>query len=139
MYSKKRKTVENKRYVDACNEANKVIAKYKRQCDKNKEPKCLMKILALYFSVLQKKSYYSKKQKNHTHKEIREKIIYYSDLVVKIWGLMRLSVGFRDFAVSLLYMFKRGISVRGIVLIHKDYYLEEALPEANTLSEYDIV
>lgn len=139
LYSQKRKTVENKRYTEACNEANKTIAKYKRQCEKKKEPKCLMQILFLYFSVLQKKSYYSKKHENLTHEEIKGKIVYYSNLVVKLWELIRLPVVFREFAVSMLYIFKRGVSVRGTVLIPKDYYLEECLPEANTLSEYGIV
>ena len=140
LFSNHRNSIENHKYTETCNDANKVIAKYKRQCEKKKKPKCLMNILIIYMNIIQHKTHYKKSVLSQSKTEVRTKLVYYSDLIIKIWQLIpKLHVHIKDFTTAILYIFKRGLIVNSVVLIPKDFYLEEALPEANSLDEYGIV
>ena len=142
LFSKKRQAVEKKKYADTCINANKLIGKYKRQCEKKKITKQFVHILILYFNSLQKKAFYTISNLNLTLYQMKQKLIYYTDLIIKLWNFfkeMDNELDFGTFVIAILYIFKRGLFHENIVIIPKDYFLEKALPEANTLSDYGII
>lgn len=141
MRSERYKTLENKK------DAEKIVNKYKRYCDRNNQPKVYVNMVMLYITRINRKPMYTKLLlKNQEEKE--EIIKTYTIQMIGYWKMIlyRTNLGremsslfsFKSFIPACLYIMKAGIIMHGVPIIEKSRYLESALPEANTLDSYNV-
>lgn len=141
MRSEKHKANENKK------DAEKIVNKYKRYCDRNTQPKIYLHMVTMYVTRMHKKPMYTRLLIKN--KEEKDEIIKgYTIQMIGYWKmiLFRTNLGrempsifsFKSFVPACLYIMKAGIIMNGITIIEKSRYLESALPEANTLDTYNI-
>tara|TARA_B100000674_G_scaffold238136_1_gene195685 strand:+ start:9630 stop:10229 length:600 start_codon:yes stop_codon:yes gene_type:complete len=141
MRSEKHKANENRK------DAEKIVNKYKRYCDRNNQPKVYTHMLTMYLNRMNKKPMYTKLLLKDKDKK-QEIIQGFTSQMIGYWKMIlyRTNLGremaslfsFKSFVPACLYIMKAGIIMNGIYIIEKSRYLEAALPEANTLDTYNI-
>lgn len=141
MRSERHKTCENRK------DAEKVVNKYRRYCDRTKQPKIYIHMITMYVSRINKKPMYTQllikdnDKKEDIIKEYTRQMIGYWKMILYRTTLgreMSSLFSFKTFVPACLYIMKSGIAMNGVYIIEKSRYLESALPEANTLDMYNI-
>ena len=147
LFSKDRMRNEMHKCNENRKDAEKVVNKYKRYCDRNNIVKNYIHMITLYISSIQKRPLYTNLIKK-TDDQQAEIINKNTRLLIGYWKtiLLKTQLGqetpslfsFKTFVPSCLYIMKSGLSMNNIVIMEKSRYLECALPEANTLDLYGI-
>jgi|TARA_B110000091_G_C13786697_1_gene463686 hypothetical protein len=146
LFSNERLFMEQRKYVEMKNEAEKVVQKYIKTCEKNQHGIHFTHIVQLYINQMNRRHIFRNLLPEHeTVDNIIEK---YAVLTCRFWSLMtrRFPLGqttpalfpIKIFVVSILYIMKAGLNVGGVNVIKGDRYLTSVLPEANTLDAYNI-
>lgn len=147
LFSKRRMLNEMHKAQENKKDAEKVVNKYKRYCDRHSLTKNYMHMVTLYVSSINKRPLYTHliiktPEEKDEIIETYTKIIYghYKMVLYKtILGKeMSSFFGFKAFVPACLYMIKSGLTMNGVCIMEKSRYLESALPEANTLDLYGI-
>ncbi len=146
MFSNDRLYMEQRKYVDMKTEAEKVIQKYIKSCEKNGHVVVFTTLVTLYINQMNRR--YIFKNLIPKDRSTDEVVDQYSNIACKYWNLLtrHFPLGqltpalfpIRIFVISILYIMKGGLCLGGIEVIPKDTYLASVLPEANTLDSYGI-
>jgi hypothetical protein len=146
MFSNERLFMEQRKYVEMKHEAEKVIQKYIKSCEKNGHVVVFTTIVALYINQMNRRFIF----KNLIPKErsVDDVVKQYANTACKYWTLItkQFPLGIQTpalfplkiFVVSIMYIMKGGLCLGGVRVIPKDKYLASVLPEANTLDSYNI-
>lgn len=147
LYSVLRKNCERKKMREAQKEAEKIVSKYKRHCEKNNITKNYVHMMTIYVNQVKKRPLYTQfimiekdKQKKYIELYTREIIVYWKTILCRTQlGRQTPSLfNFKNFIPACLYIMKNGLPMQGMYIINKHDYLENSLPEANTLDVYGI-
>lgn len=147
LFSNNRMRNEMHKQNEIKKDAEKVVNKYKRYCERNKITKNYIHMITLYVSTVQKRPMYM--HLIHKTDEQKEAIVKKNTkLLISYWKtiLLKTELGnempslfsFKTFVPSCLYIMKSGLAMNGFMIMDKSRYLESALPEANTLDLYNI-
>lgn len=146
LFSSDRLYMEQRKYVEMKNEAEKVIHKYMKTCEKKQQPIIFTHVVQLYINQMNRRHIF----RNLLPKKrtIADVVEHYSSLTCRYWCLItqKIPLGIqtpalfpiKTFIVSILYIMKGGLCLGGVQVIPKDKYLASILPEANTLDSYSI-
>lgn len=146
MFSNERLFMEQRKYVEMKTEAEKVIHKYIKSCEKAGHAIVFSNIVQLYINQMNRRHIF----RNLIPKDrsIDEVVNYYAKKTCAYWSLLTRSfpLGIQTpalfpikiFIVSIMYIMKGGLCLGGVQVIPKDKYLGSVLPEANTLDSYSI-
>jgi len=146
LFSNERLFMEQRKYVEMKNEAEKVIQKYIKTCEKTNRCVFFTTIVQLYINQMNRRHIF----RNLLPKDgsIADIVDKYSRLTCRYWTMMTQTfpLGIQTpalfpikiFIVSILYIMKGGLCLGGLSVIPKDNYLSSILPEANTLDSYGI-
>ena len=146
LFSNERLFMEQRKYVEMKREAEKIVMKYVRSCEKAKKHISIMTVVQLYINQMNRRHIF----RNLLPKDrsIEEVVSQYASLTCAYWTLItrRLPLGLqtpalfpiKTFVVSILYIMKGGLSLGGVWVIPRDHYLASILPEANTLDAYGL-
>lgn len=147
LFSKNRMRNEIHKQNEIKRDAEKVVNKYKRYCDRNNITKNYIHMITLYESTVQKRPLHMHLI-NKTEEQQEEIIKMNTKLLIGYWKaiLLKTELGnempslfnFKQFVPSCLYIMKSGLVMNSVVIMKKSRYLESALPEANTLDLYNI-
>lgn len=147
LFSKDRMRNEMHKCNENKKDAEKVVNKYKRYCDRNNLTKNYMHMITLYISSIKKRPLYTELIKK-TEAQQLDIVNQNTRLLIGYWKtiLLKTQLGqetpslfsFKTFVPSCLYIMKSGLAMNGVVIMDKSRYLECALPEANTLDLYGI-
>jgi len=146
LFSSDRLFMEQRKYVEMKHEAEKVIVKYMKTCEKKQQPIIFTHIVQLYINQMNRRHIFRNLlPKKRTIEDVVE---HYSLLTCRYWRLItqKIPLGIqtpalfpiKTFIVSILYIMKGGLCLGGVQVIPKDKYLASILPEANTLDSYNI-
>lgn len=147
LYSVLRKNSERKKLKEAQKEAEKIVSKYKRHCEKNQLSKNYIHMLTIYVNQIKKRPLYTQyimipkeRQEEYITLYTKEIIVYWKTILTKTQlGRETPSLfNFKNFIPACLYIMKNGLMMQGLYLINKHPYLDNSLPEANTLDLYGI-
>jgi len=147
LFSNDRMRNEKHKKNENIKDAEKIINKYKRYCERNQQPKIFTHMLTMYITRINKKPMYT--QLLIKSKEEKESLIeIYTKDLIGYWKMILFKTplgreaaslfSFKSFVPACLYIMKSGIVLHGVSVIEKSRYLESALPEANTLDTYNI-
>lgn len=146
LFSKKRLFSEQRKYLEMKREAEKMINKYVRQCERNKKMIVFTRMINIYVNQINRRRMF--RDLVPTFKSKDDIIQLYAHRCQRCWEIIttktQLGVQYgnlfniKTFIPSILYIMKRGLNIFQHSIIPKDYYLESILPEANTLDNYDI-
>lgn len=146
MFSNDRLYMEQRKYVEMKTEAEKVIQKYIKSCEKNGQVIVFTTLVTLYINQMNRR--YIFKNLIPEDRSTDEVVLQYSSLACKYWNLItrQFPLGqltpalfpIKTFVISILYIMKGGLCLGGMEVIPKDRYLASILPEANTLDSYGI-
>ena len=145
LFSKKRFQSERYKMNETQKEAEKLVGKYRRHCEKNKMIKNYMHMITIYKNRLNRKNHYlhliqiGEEQQAKILEEYTVKVITYWKMVLEKTplGIDSPSIfSFKSFTPSCIYLMKSGMKMNGIYIIEPHEYLDCALPEANTLDYY---
>lgn len=146
MFSNERLFMEQRKYVEMKHEAEKVIQKYIKSCEKNGHVVVFTSIVALYINQMNRRFIF--KNLIPQDRSVDEVVSQYANMACKYWNLLtkQFPLGIQTpalfpikiFVVSIMYIMKGGLCLGGIRVIPKDKYLASVLPEANTLDSYHI-
>ena len=146
LFSNERLFMEQRKYVEMKNEAEKVVQKYVKACEKNNQLIIFTNVIQLYINQMNRRHIF--RNLLPTDRSVSDVISHYARLACKHWNLMtqKFPLGIQTpslfpikiFVVSILYIMKGGLFLGGIPVIAKDKYLSSILPEANTLDSYGI-
>jgi hypothetical protein len=146
MFSNDRLYMEQRKYVEMKTEAEKVIQKYIKSCEKNGHVVVFTTLVTLYINQMNRR--YIFKNLIPEDRSTDEVVHEYSSLACKYWNLItkQFPLGqltpalfpIKTFVISILYIMKGGLCLGGMEVIPKDRYLASILPEANTLDSYGI-
>lgn len=146
MFSKDRLYMEQRKYVEMKNEAEKVVQKYIKTCEKSGQAVIFSNIVQLYINQMNRRHIF----RNLIPKDrtIESVVIQYAKLTCDYWTMLtrKFPLGMqtpalfpiKTFIVSIMYIMKGGLCLGGVQVIPKDPYLASILPEANTLDSYNI-
>lgn len=146
LFSNDRLFMEQRKYVDMKIEAEKVVQKYIKTCEKKKQMVNYTHLIQLYINQMNRRHIFRNLlPKDDTVDNIIDK---YARLTCRYWSLVigRFPLGqttpaifpIKMFVVSILYIMKNGLCVGGVQVIPGDNYLLSVLPEANTLDAYGV-
>lgn len=146
LFSSDRLYMEQRKYVEMKNEAEKVVHKYMKTCEKKQQPIIFTHVVQLYINQMNRRHIFRNLlPKKRTIVEVVE---HYSNIACQYWRLVtqKIPLGIqtpalfpiKTFIVSILYIMKGGLCLGGVQVIPKDKYLASILPEANTLDSYNI-
>lgn len=146
LFSNERLFMEQRKYVDMKNEAEKVILKYIKTCEKKNHPVIFTNVVQLYVNQMNRRHIFRNLlPKDRTVVEVVE---LYARLTCRYWSLLtqKFPLGMQTpalfpikiFIISILYIMKGGLCLGGVQVIPKDKYLGSILPEANTLDSYGV-
>jgi len=147
LYSVLRKNSERKKLFEAKKEAEKIVSKYKRHCDKNNITKNYIHMLTIYVNQIKKRPLYTQfilidkdKQESYIQLYTKEIIVYWKTILSKtqLGRETPALFNFKNFIPACLYIMKNGLMMQGMYVINKHPYLDNSLPEANTLDLYGI-
>jgi len=146
LFSNERLFMEQRKYVEMKNEAEKVTQKYIKTCEKKGQSIIYTQIVQLYINQMNRRHIF--RNLLPKKRSIEEVVQFYSELTCSYWRLItqKIPLGLqtpalfpiKTFIVSILYLMKGGLCLRGVEVIPKDNYLVSILPEANTLDSYNI-
>lgn len=146
MFSNERLFMEQRKYVEMKTEAEKVIQKYIKACEKNGHVVVFTTIVALYINQMNRR--YIFKNLIPKDRSPDDVVHHYASVACKYWNLITRTFPLgqqtpalfpvKTFVVSILYIMKGGLCLGGLEVIPKDKYLASILPEANTLDSYDV-
>lgn len=146
LFSNDRLFMEQRKYVEMKNEAEKVVHKYIKTQEKRGQPVIFTHVVQLYINQMNRRHIF----RNLLPKDrtIDEVVHQYAELACKYWRLItqKIPLGIqtpalfpiKTFIVSILYIMKGGLCLGGVQVIPNDQYLASILPEANTLDSYSI-
>tara|TARA_B110000858_G_scaffold58874_1_gene68569 strand:- start:43 stop:1098 length:1056 start_codon:yes stop_codon:yes gene_type:complete len=147
LFSNERLFMEQRKYVEMKSEAEKVVQKYIKTCEKTNSNVIFTHVVQLYINQMNRRHIFRNLMPKNglTTDQIIDK---YAHLTCKYWNLIiqKFPLGqlapalfpIKMFVVSLLYIMKGGLCCGGIQVIPADNYLVSVLPEANTLDAYSI-
>tara|TARA_B110000208_G_C11761756_1_gene427189 strand:- start:461 stop:1513 length:1053 start_codon:yes stop_codon:yes gene_type:complete len=147
LFSDERLFMEQRKYADMKSEAEKVVQKYIKSCDKSKTNIVFTDIVQLYVNQMNRRHIFRNllPEDNNAVARIVDK---YAKLTCQYWNLLTkvFPLGqsapalfpIKIFSVSILYLMKGGLCCGGVTVIPPDGYLVSVLPEANTLDSYAI-
>lgn len=146
LFSNDRLYMEQRKYVEMKTEAEKVVHKYIKTCEKKGQPVIFTHVVQLYINQMNRRHIFRNLlPKNRT---IEDVVQQYAELACRYWRLItqKIPLGIQTpalfpikiFIVSVLYIMKSGLCLGGVQVIPKDPYLASILPEANTLDSYNI-
>ena len=146
LFSNDRLFMEQRKYVEMKNEAEKVVQKYIKTCEKKGHHIIFTHVVQLYINQMNRRYIFRDLlPKDRTTSDV---INYYAKRTCDYWNLMthKLPLGMQTpalfpikiFVISILYIMKGGLCLGGVQIIRKDTYLGSILPEANTLDSYNI-
>lgn len=147
LYSVTRMNCEKKKFNEAQKEAEKIVSKYKRHCEKNNIHKNYIHMLMIYANQIKKRPLYTQyimipkeQQQEYIELYTKEIIVYWKTILQKtnLGKTMPSLFNFKNFIPASLYIMKNGLVCEGIYIINKHVYLDNSLPEANTLDIYGI-
>ena len=147
LYSVLRKNSERKKLKESQKEAEKIVSKYKRHCEKNNLTKNYIHMLTIYVNQIKKRPLYTQyilipkeKQEEYIELYTREIIVYWKTILTKtqLGKETPALFNFKNFIPACLYIMKNGLPYQGLYIINKHPYLDNSLPEANTLDLYGI-
>ncbi len=147
LYSVLRKNSERKKLKESQKEAEKIVSKYKRHCEKNNLTKNYIHMLTIYVNQIKKRPLYTQyilipkeKQEEYIELYTREIIVYWKTILTKtqLGKTTPTLFNFKNFIPACLYIMKNGLPYQGLYIINKHPYLDNSLPEANTLDLYGI-
>lgn len=146
LFSKDRLFMEQRKYVEMRNEAEKVIQKYLKTCEKKGQTVIFTHITQLYINQMNRR--YIFRNLLPTDRTTDEIVDMYSRITCKYWrkitrtfplGIQTPAIfPIKMFVISILYIMKSGLCLGGVQVIPKDKYLASIVPEANTLDSYKI-
>ena len=148
LFSNSRLYMEQRKYVEMKNEAEKIVMKYIKKCEKKNHSIVFPQLVQLYVAQMNRRHIFRNllPKKNESSTDVT--IDKYAKLTCKYWNLIirKFPLGqtapalfpIKIFVVSLLYIMKGGLNVAGVTVIPPDRYLVNVLPEANTLDSYAI-
>ena len=146
MFSNERLFMEQRKYVEMRNEAEKVVAKYIKTCEKAGHAIVFTGIVQLYINQMNRRHIF--RNLIPTDRSVEDVISHYADKTCSYWSLITSKfplgqqtpalIPIKIFIVSIMYIMKGGLCLGGIQVIPKDKYLASILPEANTLDSYSI-
>lgn len=146
MFSNERLFMEQRKYVEMKHEAEKVIQKYIKSCEKSGRLIVFTTLTTLYINQMNRR--YIFKNLIPKDRSVDEVVHQYANLACKYWRMITQTFPLgmqtpalfpiKTFVVSILYIMKGGLCVGGVQVIPKDNYLASVLPEANTLDSYNI-
>jgi hypothetical protein len=146
LFSNERLFMEQRKYVEMKNEAEKVIQKYMKSCEKSGLAVVYTNLVQLYINQMNRRHIF----RNLIPKDrsIDDVVDYYGKKTCEYWTLLtrRFPLGIQTpalfpikiFIVSIMYIMKGGLCLGGVQVIPMDPYLGSVLPEANTLDSYSI-
>tara|TARA_B110000858_G_scaffold195151_1_gene250927 strand:+ start:93 stop:1145 length:1053 start_codon:yes stop_codon:yes gene_type:complete len=146
LFSNDRLFMEQRKYVEMKNEAEKVVQKYIKTCEKKQHSIHFTHIVQLYINQMNRRHIF----RNLLPKDdsVDTIIDSYALLTCRYWTLItqRFPLGqmtpalfpIKIFVISIMYIMKAGLNVGGVNVIKADKYLTSVLPEANTLDAYNI-
>lgn len=146
MFSNERLFMEQRKYVEMKNEAEKVIHKYIKSCEKNSHMIVFTTMATLYINQMNRR--YIFKNLIPKDRSVDDVVHEYAGKACKYWNLITRTFPLgrqtpalfpiKTFIISILYIMKGGLCLGGMEVIPKDRYLASVLPEANTLDSYNI-
>ena len=146
LFSKKRLFSEQRKYLEMKREAEKMINKYIRQCERNKKTIVFTKMINIYVNQINRRRMF--RDLLPTFKSKDDIIDLYANRCQDCWKIITTKTQYgikytnlfniKTFVPAVLYIMKRGLNIHQHAFIPKDYYLESILPEANTLDTYSI-
>ncbi len=146
MFSNERLYMEQRKYVEMKNEAEKVVQKYVKSAEKAGHAIVFTGIVQLYINQMNRRHIF----RNLIPKDrsVEDVISHYAKKTCAYWSLItrRFPLGqqtpalfpIKIFIISIMYIMKGGLCLGGVQVIPKDQYLASILPEANTLDSYSI-
>ena len=147
LFSSERLFMEQRKYVEMKSEAEKIVQKYLKKCDKLNKPVVFMHIVQLYVSQMNRRHIFRNllpdngASTDDIIKKYAELTCMYWNKVIREFPLGQVAPALfpiKIFVISLLYIMKGGLNVAGITVIPADKNLVSVLPEANTLDSYNI-
>lgn len=145
LFSDERLFMEQRKYVEMKREAEKVVLKYVRSCEKAKKTVCISTLVQLYINQMNRRHIF--RNLIPTDRTTDDVVKQYAKRACAYWSLItrRLPIGIqtpalfpiKTFVVSILYIMKGGLCLGGVWVIPRDDYLTSVLPEANTLDAYN--
>jgi hypothetical protein len=147
LYSVLRMECEKKKFREQQKEAEKIVSKYKRHCEKQNIPKNYIHMLSIYANQIKKRPLYTQfimipknEQKKYIDLYTREIIAYWKTILhkTKLGRQTPNLFAFKNFIPACLFIMKNGLICKGLYIINKHVYLDSSLPEANTLDVYGI-
>ena len=146
MFSNHRLFMEQRKYVEMKHEAEKVVQRYIKSCEKTGQMVIFANLVTLYVNQMNRR--YIFRNLIPKDRSVDDVVHHYADLACRYWTLItrQFPLGvqtpalfpIKTFIVSILYIMKNGLDVGGVHVIPKDRYLASVLPEANTLDSYSI-
>jgi hypothetical protein len=146
LFSNDRLFMEQRKYVEMKNEAEKAVQKYVKACEKSRQSIVFTTIVRLYIGQMNRRHIF----RNLLPKDrsVDDIVQHYAKRACDYWCLMtqRLPLGaqtpalfpIKVFVISILYIMRAGLSLSGYWVIPADRYLKTILPEANTLDAYGV-
>ena len=146
VFSKRRLYAEQRKYFEQRQAAEKLVSKYAKSCERQRQPVIFTNMITLYINQIQRRRVFHgllpKKNKMETIiKAYSQRVCIFWNIIIQKTPMGKNSsslFSFKSFVAAALYIMKRGMYCSGIEIIPKDYYLESVLPEANTLDHYDV-
>ena len=146
LFSQKRMYHEFRKYVQARNDAQQLVIRYVRSCERRKKMVVLPRLICLYMYKMHMRPILTHIERD-TKKQ--EKLVnIYIERILALWRVImeytplgRNQPGifiFHAFVVAALYQMRSGLWCQGQCIIQRDYYLDRCLPETNTLDIYEL-
>lgn len=146
LFSQKRMYHEFRKYVQARNDAQQLVIRYVRSCERRKKMVVLPRLICLYMYKMHMRPILTHIERD-TKKQ--EKLVnIYIERILALWRVImeytplgRNQPGifiFHAFVVAALYQMRSGLWCQGQCIIQRDYYLDRCLPETNTLDIYNL-
>lgn len=146
LFSNERLFMEQRKYVEMKHEAEKVVQKYIKSCEKAGQMIAFTTLVTLYVNQMNRR--YIFRNLIPQDRTVDDVVNQYATLACRYWTLITRTfpLGMQTpalfpikvFIVSIMYIMKGGLCLGGIQVIPKDPYLASVLPEANTLDSYSI-
>lgn len=146
LFSPDRLYMEQRKYVEMKGEAEKVVQKYIKSCEKSGQSMVFTHLVQLYINQMNRR--YIFRNLIPTDKTTDDVVKEYSKITCRYWTNMtqKFPLGIQTpaifpikvFVISIMYIMKSGLCLGGMWVIPKDDYLASVLPEANTLDSYKI-
>jgi len=143
LFSNRRAYAERRKTLLSIAAAQKRLSSHTKQCHSVHQPVVFTHLVCIALHCGRKTHW--KRPSASARSRIEQKC---SDVVVNVWTVLRKHTVLRDRAhfgrmlptlvASILYLMKSGLPMNNVQIIPKMFFLEAALPEANTLHAYGI-